>query len=377
MPIHGRVTKLSIAIAGEDPPHEFRIFTKGKVETSKGEFLFDESAAASVMAEVETHGIDLMIDYDHASLASLSLDPALAGKAAGWFNLQVRNGELWAVNVRWTEPAAEALRRKEWRFMSPAFSTEEGRITCLWNVALTNMPATRRLEPLMAASAGGGEKMSIEEFLKVAKALGLDMTMSMDDAMAKIKGDSKAEEEPGTTDVVDEFGNTDPPPMAAAAPPPAPEQQAAVVAASARLMRLTGAESYSDAVTEVEVWRLSHLRLESETAKLAAERQALELQKRKENAITLTKLGAETPHTSGLGDGKLCKRLLEEPLAEQTARVAALLAARGGKLPSSPVVSTSGASGLDERQLAICKETNCDPATFARLKARRAPTEAT
>src|SRR5690606_21758833 len=98
-------------------------------------------------------------------------DPAQAGKAAGWFELEVRNGELWAVNVRWTPPAAEALRRKEWRFMSPAFSTDdEGRITSLLNVALTNLPATRRLEPLMAASipALGDQPMLDAETVKKA-----------------------------------------------------------------------------------------------------------------------------------------------------------------------------------------------------------------
>jgi phage I-like protein len=108
------------------------------------------------MADYAAHGIDIMLDYDHASLDTNSApDPAQAGKAAGWCSLEVRNGELWAVNVRWTEPAAEALRRKEWRFMSPAFTADaSGRILSLINVAITNLPATRRLEPLMAASRG-------------------------------------------------------------------------------------------------------------------------------------------------------------------------------------------------------------------------------
>jgi phage I-like protein len=142
------------SLTGETPPSEFRIFRAGKNETTKGTFLFDAKAAQLVMAEYRAHGADLMLDYDHASLG-VGIDPALSGKAAGWFELAVRNGELWAVNVRWTPAAAAALRQKEWRYMSPAFGLDKttNRITSLLNVALTNMPATRQLDPLMAASA--------------------------------------------------------------------------------------------------------------------------------------------------------------------------------------------------------------------------------
>jgi phage I-like protein len=76
--------RLSVVLAGDEPPSEFRIFTAGKVETSKGTFLFDAKSAESVMAAYREHGTELMVDYDHASLGSTA-DPALAGRAAGWF----------------------------------------------------------------------------------------------------------------------------------------------------------------------------------------------------------------------------------------------------------------------------------------------------
>ena len=143
-----------LAISGDDPPREFRIFAAGTVETLKGTFVFDAAAADAVMADYRARGVDLMIDYDHAALDAKPLDPALSGRAAGWFSLELRNGELWATNVRWTPPADAALRAKEWRFVSPAFSRdEENRITSLQNIAITNMPATCRIEPLIAASA--------------------------------------------------------------------------------------------------------------------------------------------------------------------------------------------------------------------------------
>jgi hypothetical protein len=169
---------------GDEPPTEFRVFTAGTVVTSKGRFTFDEKAAKSVMAAYHDQGNELMVDYDHASLLPLSLDPALSGRAAGWFGLELRNGELWAVNVRWTEPASEALRRKEWRYMSPAFRTDGKRIAALINVALTNIPATKRLEPLMAASAVTEEKSM--DLSTVLAALGLSADATEENIKAKV-----------------------------------------------------------------------------------------------------------------------------------------------------------------------------------------------
>lgn len=380
----GPFTALSIALAGDDPPSEFRIFAAGANETTKGTFTFDEAAAVSVMAEYARHGIDIPLDYDHAMLGTdRAMDPALAGRAAGWFALEVRNGELWATNVRWTEPAAEALRAKEWRFMSPAFQTDDsGRVTSLLNVAITNLPATRRLEPLMAANVMtlGGAMLDAETVKKAIAAVAAKDADAMESLLTEMiagaaSGEAPAEEAPAE----------------ALAEEPAPpedeeEEQAAVMAATSRLVRLTGKGTIGAAVEEVEIWRASHIAIEADRVKLAKEREALELGKRKENAITLTKLGAETPHTTGLAKGKLCARLLSEPLDEQNARVAALLAARGGKLPpeikpppgdatvadGGAVVETPiGPVTLSAREVAMCAEMKIDPKTYAANKPKK------
>lgn len=174
---------LDLPFGSDEPPTEFRIFTAGKVVTSKGEFIFDAKAAKSVMAAFADQGNELMVDYDHASLSPMPVDPARAGIAAGWFGLELRDGELWAVNVRWTPPAIEALKRKEWRYMSPAFRTDGKRIAALINVALTNIPATKRLEPLMAASAVTEKRMDLT---KVLAALGLSADASEEDVLKKL-----------------------------------------------------------------------------------------------------------------------------------------------------------------------------------------------
>lgn len=133
-----------------DLPKEFRIFPMGKVDTSKGEFVFDEKGAKSLMAFYAEQGNELSIDYEHMAVS----DPPMIAPAAGYFKLELREDGLWAVDVRWTKRAAEMLANKEYQYFSPAFIAEKdsGRINKLLNVALTNIPATKNMTPLIAAS---------------------------------------------------------------------------------------------------------------------------------------------------------------------------------------------------------------------------------
>lgn len=137
--------------AGENPPSEFRIFAAGSFETTKGVFVFDDKAAASVMSAAADWGNEFPVDYDHAMLGFLMVDPAESAKAAGWFTPALRDGELWATNVSWTPRGAQKLQDREFRYISPAFNrSEDGHVTELVNVALTNLPATKHQNPLVA-----------------------------------------------------------------------------------------------------------------------------------------------------------------------------------------------------------------------------------
>jgi hypothetical protein len=137
------------SIRGEAPT-EFRIWSFGKVETTKGTFLFDKKAAASVMQAWQDWGNRLTFDYGHdATLGAKGED----GKSAGSCNLELRADGLYAVDVRWTRQAATGLADREWLYFSPTFlsDTKTGRIKSLVNIALTNVPATKNLAPLVAA----------------------------------------------------------------------------------------------------------------------------------------------------------------------------------------------------------------------------------
>ncbi len=150
------VTRALSQSLGEEPPTEFLLFKAGVNETSKGPALFDAQAAEMVMATYRREGHDLMIDLEHyATDRDAKLLKSDATDAMAWFSLEVRNGELWAANVRWTPEGERRLRARSQRFTSPAFhgDTKTRRVVDLVNVALCSMPATFSALPLVAASS--------------------------------------------------------------------------------------------------------------------------------------------------------------------------------------------------------------------------------
>ena len=202
----GRVAVLLEAVQGGEPPTEFMLFANGVTETSKGPILFDEKAALSVMQAFEDHGLDLLpFDIGHGMLNPFAGSDA--HKAAGWFKPEVRADGLYAAGIEWTESGEKSLRAREFRYFSPALlrDGESGRIKELINVALTNIPATRRQKPLVAdntESLGNhqGNETMLEEILKAlgvktgAEALGRIVQLNNDkDEAEKVIATLKSE----------------------------------------------------------------------------------------------------------------------------------------------------------------------------------------
>lgn len=139
-----------------------------------------------VMADYHQHGIELSFDYEHAAMFDGSETPKGA-PSAGWFAPEIRNGELWATNIRFTPRAADYLKNREYRYFSPAFKVDEetNRITCLINCALTNIPATDNLTPIVAAK---GSKMAKIETVTTKDGMSLeDHANCMKDNLAECK----------------------------------------------------------------------------------------------------------------------------------------------------------------------------------------------
>jgi len=145
-------------------PTEILLWRDGVTKTTKGNFLLDDKARDLVWADWQErmHGVPSpsgdapgSFDYDHDEW-----NPNLPGflkKSAGSFDLARDGKDLWLVKVRFTELAEDMIRRKEKRSTSPAFDFEPktGRFLRLYNVAVTNVPATHKQALLASLGAQG------------------------------------------------------------------------------------------------------------------------------------------------------------------------------------------------------------------------------
>lgn len=190
-------------MAYDDPPKEFRIFRRGWNHTTKGDALFDDKAAQMVMAEYKLHGVKRQIDLEHLSLdrESPNYDP----DSRGSFELEVRNGELWAVSVAWAPDGERRLREKKQRYISPFFflGSKTRRITSLYNCAICGTPATFNAPELVAAIAAskGAKYASLSigvgamDFKKmIVEMLGLEGDPSDEEVLQALK--TALDEEP-------------------------------------------------------------------------------------------------------------------------------------------------------------------------------------
>lgn len=135
---------------GDSPPSEFRIWKWGDNKTLKGIVKLDKASAQSVIEAFNEHGIELAIDYEHQTFnAEENGKPA---PAAGWFKPEVREDGLWATAVRWTDEAAGFLKARQYRYFSPTaiLDSKSRKPVRLMPMALTNWPATKDIEPLVA-----------------------------------------------------------------------------------------------------------------------------------------------------------------------------------------------------------------------------------
>lgn len=466
-----------LELAGDALPTEFRIWKVGLNTTANGyDVLWDEAAAEATMAAYAKHGVDLMIDLNHLSLDDEK--PHYDPDARGWFQLELRDGELWAVNVRWTPEGAERLRNKTQRYTSPAFALDEDmRCVEIVNVALVSMPGTDELPALVAAArdlrrlARGPSLGDIQRAISEAIDAKFPPTTStcfrawlceVYDLSVVYELDGKLFEAPYTFDgsaasvgdgvqvrrvyepitepdmklnarqlaqatararklvkagaapalviktlaegdasgevagvdiaaLADFLGITanpaqDPAGFVAelmakldeisgrlrgdAPSKEAPtDQMPADEAAAAKLMlRQMGVATFTDGAMRLSEWRGIVSVHEAETKKLEADRRAIELTERTALVVRLQKLGAETPATSGLNDGALCKRLLEEPIDALRERVKTLEAI-SGRSAATPA-GAGDASGLTPRDLKLAKEMGKTPEQMLLIKAR-------
>ena len=123
-------------------------------------------AAAATIAAFSAHGTDLPVDYEHQTLGGAYSSPTGQAPAAGWIKaLAIVTPEeasaggaesqpgLWA-DVQWTPEAAERLRGRQYRYLSPValVRRSDRRIVGLHSVALTNKPAIVGMRPMVSSA---------------------------------------------------------------------------------------------------------------------------------------------------------------------------------------------------------------------------------
>ena len=145
------------------PPSELRLFRDGWNDTVKGRFLLDAEGAAECLRRFAAHGVELAMDFDHATFvggAGTKRDvPGYIGA------LEHRPGDgLYATGIRWTDVGLRAISPgrapdgsktlPEYRYWSPAidFDADTRRVTGIKPVALVSYPATHGQRPLVLSA---------------------------------------------------------------------------------------------------------------------------------------------------------------------------------------------------------------------------------
>jgi phage I-like protein len=150
-----------ISLSDGKAPSEFRLLRYGVNDSDYGPITFDEIAAAMVMKDFAEKGIPrLFADWNHGMIPDDPDDkPSRAdGASCASFVPAVRNGELWATDVQWTDDGRTDVEGRRYNLFSPAFSWEVGgdgqlRPNCLINFALVNRAGLDNIAPLIAATA--------------------------------------------------------------------------------------------------------------------------------------------------------------------------------------------------------------------------------
>lgn len=136
----------------------------GVVPNANGRpLVMNESNAQQVIERFERQGVDLAIDFNHASLEAEDLrregkyaDPKL-GAAMGYIkkgSLKYVKGRGITGTVEWLVEGAELVEAERYKYLSPVVivNTETGDVIRLLGAGLTNEPAIENMGELMAAS---------------------------------------------------------------------------------------------------------------------------------------------------------------------------------------------------------------------------------
>jgi len=167
-------TELGLLAAGDAPgvPGAIPLIPAGPTVRGRDgrEWTFDQPSIDAVLQAFEARGVELPIDWEHATQHRAPRGEA--APAAGWITaLNVRGGALWA-DVQWTDRGHDQVLAREYRYISPVFDFDPntGRIVRLVSAGLTNTPNL----PLQALNQEQPMKLSLTAALAAALGVSAD-----------------------------------------------------------------------------------------------------------------------------------------------------------------------------------------------------------
>ncbi|WP_038912755.1 phage protease [Dickeya zeae] len=190
--LSAEINKASLGVIQLFPAGEFR--ARDGRPTECAAWIMTAEVAQALIAAADAQQTPYVIDYEHQTLrAAKNGQPA---PASGWFKkLEWREGTgLFAVDVVWTDSAAQMIADGSYRFISPVFSYDKsGRVLQLLHAALTNTPAVDGMDEVMLAAASllaatsSTQEDSMDELLERLRwMLNLPITATAEDITAEL-----------------------------------------------------------------------------------------------------------------------------------------------------------------------------------------------
>lgn len=182
-------------ISVEGVPEEVKILPLGLVKSQKGDFMVDDESVQLIIEHFKDRRLDLVIDYEHQTLKDIQ------APAGGWIT-DIRKGEDAIVaKVKWTDKAAEYLKNKEYRYLSPVVMVgkKDRKAREIHSVALTNTPAIDGMFALVnsidIADYEDNKEESKMDLKELARLLGLPETATEEEIKKTLNEAGKALED--------------------------------------------------------------------------------------------------------------------------------------------------------------------------------------
>ncbi len=182
-------------IEGKEAPSRFLLLKDGELEwDGDSDLPFDAKTAERIIKNFDDQGVELPIDYHHAT-THVEEGKFSRAPAAGWIKgLEFVEGEgLYATGVRWNDDAKAEIEARKFQYISPVIIIEKatGVIQQLHSAALTNRPRTKSMPKLIAASdirSGQDEETpeSESQLAKVIALLDLDAEATLEEVLAAV-----------------------------------------------------------------------------------------------------------------------------------------------------------------------------------------------